>query len=66
MTKPIEISDNREVPNNGSTVDSVERDWSHATSGEIAAEVLRVFPGSYLTGSRLVDPAECPDAQQHP
>jgi hypothetical protein len=40
-----------------------ERDWSKATSAEIAAEVLRVFPGSYISGSRLVDPAECHDAE---
>jgi hypothetical protein len=33
------------------------------TSAEIAAEVLRVFPGSYISGSRLVDPAECHDAE---
>jgi hypothetical protein len=41
--------------------DPVSKDWSRATSGEIAAEVLRVFPGSFITGSRWVDTAECPD-----
>lgn len=40
--------------------------WCNATSGEIAAEVLRVFPGSFITGSRWVDTAECPDDQQRP
>lgn len=38
--------------------------WCQATAGEIVGEVLGTFPGSYITGTRLLDPAECPDAQK--
>ena len=33
------------------------------TMAEAVAEVLRAFPGSIITGSRLKDPAECHDAE---